>query len=106
MTTTTWQSTPAGKAFLLRHGRKKKVRITWLARARILSGQSVAQAAKACGLNPRTWAAWEHGGKAPSSRALIPLTARYDCTTYDLVEARFTIVDPATLNVVHAGGAR
>jgi hypothetical protein len=104
MTTTTWQSTPAGKAFLLRHGRKKKIRITWLARARILSGQSVAQAAKACGLNPRTWAAWEvvgAGGKEPAGPAVVRLMMHFQGLLHIPLSGKRTMpVNPATLEVL------
>jgi transcriptional regulator with XRE-family HTH domain len=102
MTTTTWQSTPAGKAFLLRHGKKKKVRITWLARARILSGQSVAQAAKACGLNARTWAAWERDAKKPCADAIFCILAHFDDALRlgMLVTQREVTVSTATLEVL------
>ena len=72
MTDTTWQQTKAGKRWLLANGHRKRVKMTWLARARLLSGMSVAQAAKATGLNARTWEAWERIGearRAPSGEA-------------------------------------
>jgi hypothetical protein len=104
MTTTTWQSTPAGKAFLLRHGKKRKVRITWLARARILSGQSVAQAAKACGLNARTWAAWERVGakwKSPSGWATENILSHFTIRPAITCNLKpFVTVNPATLEVL------
>jgi transcriptional regulator with XRE-family HTH domain len=103
MTTTTWQDTPAGKAFLLRHGKKKKVRITWLARARILSGQSVAQAAKACGLNARTWANWEQGRRFPDGSVAGVLVERYGYPAFSfemLFSKRRVRVSPATLEVL------
>lgn len=100
MTDTDWKSTPAGKAFLVRHGRKKKVRITWLARARILSGMSVAQAAKACRLNPRTWEAWEQGRRAPDGGATGRILNVYAMQPIHLFGERYVRVNPQTLEVL------
>ncbi len=73
MTETDWKHTPAGKKFLLLHGDKKHVQMTRLAHARLCRGWSVADAARACGLNRRTWEAWEQFRKMPSAASLMAL---------------------------------
>lgn len=106
MTDTDWKNTPAGKAFLVRHGHKRKVRITWLARARILSGMSVAQAAEVCMLNPRTWAAWEVVGvrhRRPSGASAASLITRYGLVGLGFVRLftkPYVRVNPQTLKVL------
>lgn len=106
MTETDWKSTPAGKAFLVRHGHKKKVRITWLARARILSGMSVAQAAKACRLNPRTWAAWEvvgNGRRTPNGAVAGYIVEHFGYPAFSfamLFSSPYVRVNPQTLEVL------
>lgn len=86
------------------NGHRKKVRMTWLARARLLSGQSVAQAAKACGLSPRTWEAWERIGRTwrrPDPQATYALIRHYSILSlHGLVESPHCHVAPATLEVV------
>lgn len=86
------------------HPRKQRVKMTWLARARLLSGQSVAQAAKSCGLSPRTWEAWERVGKTwrrPDPQSTYALVQRYPILSlHGLVESPCAVVNPATLEVV------
>lgn len=99
-----WRESRAGKRWLALYGHRKKVRMTWLARARLLSGQSVAQAAKACGLSPRTWEAWERVGdtwRRPDPRSAFALIQRYSILSlYGLVEQPYCRVSPATLEVI------
>lgn len=101
-----WRESRAGKRWLALYGHRKKVRMTWLARARLLSGQSVSQAAKACGLSPRTWEAWERVGKdhkEPSVKAAVAIWRHYGDRTIDshsLILVPYTYVNPATLEVV------
>lgn len=99
-----WRESRAGKRWLAMNGHRKKVRMTWLARARLLSGQSVAQAAKACGLSPRTWEAWERVGdtwRRPDPEAAFTLTQRYEILGLGtLVTSPYCRVNPATLEVV------
>lgn len=97
-----WRESRAGKRWLALYGHRKKVRMTWLARARLLSGQSVAQAAKACGLSPRTWEAWERVGKErkePSGDAVIKVLQHFAHVPYAVARGaeRFVTVDPSTL---------
>jgi len=99
MTDTTWQQSPAGRVFLRRHGHKKRVRITWLMRARLLSGQTVAGAAKACRLNRRSWENWEQGRREPSGRAMLSLLASLPDASTGAARgvAAFLTVNPQTL---------
>lgn len=101
-----WRESRAGKRWLAMYGHRKKVRMTWLARARLLSGQSVAQAAKACGLSPRTWEAWERVGKerrTPDSPAANLIVEHYGYPEFHyrlLCDTPYCAVNPATLEVV------
>lgn len=105
MTETKWRDSKAYKTWLGIHGRKKRVRITWLARARLLSGLSVVQAAKAAGLNWRSWQAWERVGKARrepdgrSTMALLNFFAHVPCAIARGA-SRCVTVDPNTLDEV------
>jgi transcriptional regulator with XRE-family HTH domain len=98
-----WRTTRAGKRWLALYGHRKKVRMTWLARARLLSGQSVAQAAKACGLSPRTWEAWERVGEArrePEGRMATRLLYSYSEPLHLYSATPYVTVSPATLEVI------
>lgn len=101
---TDWRTTRAGKRWLALYGHRKKVRMTWLARARLLSGQSVAQAAKACGLSPRTWEAWERTTKRKRPQGeevtVLHVTYRGVLPVGALYWEPFVTVNPATLEVI------
>lgn len=100
-----WRESRAGKRWLALYGHRKKVRMTWLARARLLSGQSVAQAATACGLSPRTWEAWERVGDArkepdPAQATIVATTIPLPLGAHNLYALPYVTVDPSTLKVV------
>jgi hypothetical protein len=102
---TDWRTTRAGKRWLALYGHRRKVRITWLARARLLSGQSVAQAAKACGLSPRTWEAWEryHNWKPPHYNGVKAITIQpwgRSLAVNDLLIHPYCTVNPSNLEVI------
>ena len=94
-----WRETRAGKRWVSMYGHRKRMKITWLARARLLSGQSVAQAAKACGLSPRSWERWEQGRSSPPSAAAIVIIDRYPVPLSALLDP-YVRVNPATLEVL------
>lgn len=101
---TDWRNTRAGKRWLALYGHRKRVRMTWLARARLLSGQSVAQAAKACGLSPRTWEAWERVGNErsdPDGAALLRILRTFSAADLGYAaRSPYCTVSPATLEVL------
>jgi hypothetical protein len=103
---TDWRTTRAGKRWLALYGHRKKVRMTWLAWARLQDGDSVAKAARKNGLSPRAWEAWERmvNRKTPGPRALSILLCAYPMFV-PFAWARFVgrpyvTVNPATLEVV------
>lgn len=105
--TTKWQDTRAGKRFLAAHGHKKRVKMTWLARARILSGFTTKEAAWFCDLNPRSWEAWERIGRARAtpSRLYAQIVAQQHWEggalhVDQLLGTPYVTVNPATLEVI------
>lgn len=103
--TTKWHDTRAGKRFLAAHGHKKRVRMTWLARARILAGLTVGDAARLCGLSRRSWEGWElvgRGHHAPGlmeSLVLARLAWPEPITAEQLSASPYVVVTPQTLEV-------
>lgn len=105
--TTKWQDTRAGKRFLAAHGHKKRVKMTWLARARILSGLTMKEAAAACGLGARSWEAWERVGRTrsePRGICVQIITQRNwadrGLSVFQLTSTPYVTVNPQTLEVL------
>ena len=94
-----WRESRAYRKWFGLHRRKKTVRITWLARARLLSGHSVTEAAKACGVEPRSWERWEQGRSEPPTKATLAISNVYPIPLSALLNPYVT-VRPATLEVL------
>lgn len=107
MTNIDWRETAAGRKWLALHGNRAKVRTTWLTRARVLSGWTQREAAKALGLSARTWPTWEYVGKERSApgvdaaRVLVAHPWTSGALEMDLLyDTPYVWVRPATLEVL------
>ena len=94
-----WRESRVYRKWFGLHRGKKRVRITWMARARLLSGHNVAQAAKACGVAPRSWERWEQGRSEPPTKVTMKIMGIYPIPMAALLDPYCT-VSPATLEVL------
>lgn len=94
-----WRESRAYRKWFGLHGRKKTVRITWLALERLKAGHNVKQAAEACGVAPRSWERWEQGRSEPPTKATLAISNVYPIPLSALLDPYVT-VRPATLEVV------